>query len=338
MISIIITCHNLEKYIGAAIESVLNQNYSGHIEILVVDDKSSDNSAKVIAAYPSVNYIRTDSNVGVLMATVIGIENTTGDYVFFLDGDDVWEPCKISRSMAAYVCGPACNLVTHDLRYIDHGGAPIERNTRPEVEMANLSYLEAGFKVQRGILLHTDYVWLGSAFSVHRIKADLAGFCVFSRLLPDTFNTYQDWPLAYWAAIQPNVSAAYVPEKLFRYRLHGANYSGDSTSKAKAVRNFRRTLNTMEAIQAIAIRFNADAEAMEATRKKLLFCQYCDDLYAGRRIKAIYGFFPSVGYLAQSPALLLKETIRLTGITLLGVDRFIAAMNQVSRMRRALDR
>ena len=133
MVSVIITCHNLEKYIGSAIDSVLKQDYSGQVEILVVDDQSSDGSAEIIKSYSNVRYVRTDANVGVLIATVIGIENTSGSHIFFLDGDDIWEPGKLSKSMLAFAHAPSCNLVTHDLIYIDSAGLPIMRgshNTR----------------------------------------------------------------------------------------------------------------------------------------------------------------------------------------------------------------
>jgi glycosyltransferase involved in cell wall biosynthesis len=332
-ISVIITCHNLERYIGSAIESVLKQDYTDEVEILVVDDQSADASADIIRSYPNVKYLRTDSNVGVLIATVIGIENTTSDFVFFLDGDDLWEPSKLSKSMAAYAHDSFCNLVTHDLTYIDSAGSPIARNSRPEIEMANLSDLAAGDKTRHGILLHTDYVWLGSAFSVHRLKADLAGFCAFVRTLPDSFNTYQDWPLAYWAAAQPSTKAGYISEKLFQYRLHGANHSGDSTSKAKAIRNFRRTLNTMLAISAITERYAVEPTAVKATQEKLNYSQYLDNLYNGMRWLSCKGFAHSFGHIAFGPYSLGKELLRFFGITVLGVDGFINTLNAISRTR-----
>ena len=99
-----------------------------------------------------------------------------------------------------------------------------------------------------GILLHSDYVWLGSAYAVHRRLGDVPGFCAFAKSLPEPFNTYQDWPLAFWVACQQEVGLGYVPRKLFRYRLHGANHSGDATSVTKAIRNVRRTRNTMGAL------------------------------------------------------------------------------------------
>jgi|GEM_PF-2533851 len=335
MISIIITCHNLERYIGAAIESVLAQHYKGDIQLLVVDDCSTDGSAAIIRSYPDVRYISTASNVGVLTATVIGIEQSQGDYLFFLDGDDLWEVDKVARVMAIFTADPACSLVTHDLSYVDGDGQAIERVSRSSQVLAGLPAADAGSLVKNGILRHGDYVWLGSAYAVHRVRADLAGFCRFARSLEDPFNTYQDWPLAYWAVSQPGSTAGYAPEKLFRYRLHGANHSGDASNPAKARRNYRRALNTTLAIRAIAQRFGVGPVAMQATDKKLRFVQYLDDLYNNRRWPAFKGFFANRSYLMNFPVReLCKELVRFAGISALGLNGFIAIQKYLGRVWR----
>lgn len=335
MISVVITCHNLERYIGAAIESVLAQSYAGEMQILVIDDCSSDGSAAVIRGYPGVLYLRSPSNVGVLLATVIGIEQSRGEHLFFLDGDDVWEADKVARVMAAFAADPACTLVTHDLAYVDRDGQAIGQVSRPAQVLAGLSAPVAGEWVRNGILQHGDYVWLGSAYAVHRQRADLAGFCRFARELQDPFNTYQDWPLAYWAVAQPGSTAAYVPEILFRYRLHGANHSGDASHPDKARRNYRRTLNTLLAIQAIGRKFVIAPAAMHATERKLRFAQYLDDLYNGRRRAAFGGFLASRSYLMRFPAReLCKEIVRFAAISTLGLGGFVAVQNCLGRVWR----
>jgi glycosyltransferase involved in cell wall biosynthesis len=332
-VSVVITCHNLEKYIALAIESVLHQDYVGKVEVLVIDDASMDGSARVIQSYPSIRYLKTESNVGVLMATVMGIENTSEEHVFFLDGDDVWEPTKLSASMAAYERNSECSLVTHDLAYIDSAGQTLKRTSRPSVEMAGLDEAEAGEKTRRGILLHEDYIWLGSAISVHRTRSKLEGFCSFVRTLPDTFNTYQDWPLAFWVAAQPGARAAYVPKKLFKYRLHGANHSGDATTQEKAIRNFKRTLNTVAAIESIAAQYSVGADASAAIARKLTFSRYIVDLYQGQRQTAFKGFLKSLGYILRDSESSIKEVTRYLAVTILGLERFIAALNAFSRAK-----
>lgn len=331
MVSVIITCFNLEKYIGRAIESVLEQTYTGAIEIIVVDDGSTDCSADIIRSFPQVRYLGFETNVGVLMATVAGIEASSGEHVFFLDGDDLWAPEKIDACLVAFKASPACNLVTHDLIYINESGNPVSRQSRSAEELSGLGADAAGMKVKRGILLHSDYVWLGSAYCLERQKANLEGFCAFARNLPDAYNTYQDWPLAYWAACQPGSCAGYVPQKLVQYRLHDSNYSGDATNKTKAVRNFKRAHNTIVAIKSIVEMYCCDRRAVKATRQKLRYTSYLDDLYSDHAWSAIKNFFLNLFCMGFSPIEFAKEFVRLTGILFFGVERFIRIKNSYRR-------
>ncbi|MFI3135408.1 MAG: hypothetical protein QX197_01385 [Methylococcaceae bacterium] len=174
-----------------------------------------------------------------------------------------------------------------------------------------------------GILLHSDYVWLGSAYAIRRTLGNVSGFCAFANSLPDPFSTYQDWPLAFWVACQPKISFGYVRHKLFQYRLHGANHSGDATSVSKAVRNVRRTRNTMQAIKEIALKFDANTHVQKVTDRKLSFYTYLDNLYSGHKWSSVKGFFSSIPYLLTGTASFGKEVIRFGGVQLLGCERFI---------------
>jgi glycosyltransferase involved in cell wall biosynthesis len=322
-ISVVVTCHNLENYIGLAIESVLKQDFRGPVEVVVIDDCSTDRSAEIIKLYGNVRYLRPDRNLGVLMASVLGLESTTGELVFFLDGDDVWESSKLSAVVERFSADARLALVTHDLKYIDSSGHLLDRKSRPAEVMAAVPSSRADAVTRDGILLHSDYVWLGSAYAVHRTLGNLKEFCTFAKGLPDPFNTYQDWPLAFWVASQPEVSCGYVNRKLFGYRLHGSNHSGDATSVPKAVRNVRRARNTMQAICVIAEQFNADARVHEVTNRKLRFYVYMDDLYTGHRWRAARGLLVSLPYLLTGTSSFWKEMARFVAVQLLGVERFI---------------
>lgn len=90
--SIIIPSFNAEKFIKQAIQSVYDQTYKNY-EIIVVDDGSKDNTAKIIGQIKnsSLKFIQS-SNKGVSVARNIGLKNATGDYIVFLDSDDYIEP------------------------------------------------------------------------------------------------------------------------------------------------------------------------------------------------------------------------------------------------------
>ncbi len=326
-VSVVVTCHNLEKYIGAAIKSVLNQDYPGQMDVIVIDDCSTDQSADIIKSYGTIRYLRPEKNLGVLMATVLGLENSTGELVFFLDGDDVWESTKLSAAVELFSADPQLALVTHDLKYIDSSGHLLDRKSRAEEVMAAVPTALYDSMTRDGILLHSDYVWLGSAYAVHRTLGKLKDFCTFAKTLPDPFNTYQDWPLAFWVACQPQVRFGYVPCKLFHYRLHGANHSGDATSVQKAVRNFRRSRNTMDAIDKIAASFEVGMRVKKVTQQKLAFYSYLVDLYSGYRWRSAKGFLINLPYLIGDTSSFLKEAIRFGGMQIFGVERFIGLVS-----------
>ena len=322
-VSVVVTCHNLENYIGLAIESVINQGYRGPVEVAVIDDCSTDRSAEFIKSYANIRYLRPECNLGVLMATVLGLESTTGELVFFLDGDDVWERGKLTAIVERFRRDPRLALVTHDLEYIDSSGGVIEKESRPGHMMSSVLPNRESDVIRDGILLHSDYVWLGSAYAVRRRLGKVKEFCDFAKALPDPFNTYQDWPLAFWVACQPDVNLGYVPQKLFRYRLHGANHSGDATSVVKAVRNLRRTYNTTLAMSEIANLFAAETRVHEVTSRKLQFCTYLVYLYSNNKWQASKGFLDSMPYWMTGTSSFWKETVRFAGVQLLGAERFI---------------
>jgi|JI8StandDraft_1071087.scaffolds.fasta_scaffold87499_2 glycosyltransferase involved in cell wall biosynthesis len=93
-ISVVIPCFNAERFVAAAIASVLAQNWPD-LEILVIDDGSSDLSAeRVRHAFPEVKLVR-QSNQGVAAARNNGIRQAQGDWIAFLDADDIWLPGKL---------------------------------------------------------------------------------------------------------------------------------------------------------------------------------------------------------------------------------------------------
>lgn len=91
-VSIIVTCHNFEKYIFRAINSCLNQNFPEEdYEIIIVDDASQDRSREIINSYRSFSFVKTiflEENKGVAFASNAGIKQAKGKYVVRVDGDD----------------------------------------------------------------------------------------------------------------------------------------------------------------------------------------------------------------------------------------------------------
>lgn len=102
LVSIITPVYNSEKYIEECIKSVINQSYK-NIEMIIIDDGSTDNSKKIIEKYtesfPFIKYIKCNKNNGVWAARNIGIEKAKGRFISFLDADDLYKKNKIENQI-----------------------------------------------------------------------------------------------------------------------------------------------------------------------------------------------------------------------------------------------
>jgi glycosyltransferase involved in cell wall biosynthesis len=97
-VSIIIPCYNSEKIIGCAIQSALSQDYENK-EVIVVDDGSKDNSAKVAKSFDDVGVLENENNIGANISRNRGIRRSSGKYLKFLDADDYLQEGAISKQV-----------------------------------------------------------------------------------------------------------------------------------------------------------------------------------------------------------------------------------------------
>ena len=106
LVSVIMPAYNSEKYIGKSIESVLAQDY-GKFELIIVDDGSKDGTKSIVEQYAK-NDIRIElleqANQGVSVARNKGLDTATGEYVAFLDSDDLWDADNLSVMVQAAEC------------------------------------------------------------------------------------------------------------------------------------------------------------------------------------------------------------------------------------------
>lgn len=103
LVSVITPCYNAESTIAETIQSVFNQTYPNW-EMLIVDDNSSDNSARIIESFvvrdSRIKYYKTNSPSGSpSLPRNIGIENASGKFLAFLDADDLWLPEKLEKQV-----------------------------------------------------------------------------------------------------------------------------------------------------------------------------------------------------------------------------------------------
>src|ERR1700751_2010784 len=119
-ISVLINTYNHERYIEQAIVSVLEQYFPAEeIEILVVDDGSTDRTPEIVRKFaPRVRYLRKE-NGGQASAFNFGIPQAQGEIIAFLDGDDWWARNKLQTVICAFDRNPHAAAVGHGIIEID---------------------------------------------------------------------------------------------------------------------------------------------------------------------------------------------------------------------------
>ncbi|MFQ5500542.1 MAG: glycosyltransferase family A protein, partial [Candidatus Zixiibacteriota bacterium] len=108
LVSVIIPAYNCERFLAETIESVLAQSYRP-IEVIVVDDGSTDQSAEIARSYNDVNYI-FQANQGTAVARNTGLAAAQGELIAFLDHDDVWMPNKLEVQVGYLIEHPGVEL------------------------------------------------------------------------------------------------------------------------------------------------------------------------------------------------------------------------------------
>ena len=130
LVSVIMPAYNSEKYIGKSIESVLAQDYE-KFELIIVDDGSKDGTKSIVEQYAK-NDIRIklleQANQGVSAARNKGLDTATGEYVAFLDSDDLWDADNLSVMVQAAECTKS-GLVCASMDIINADGTKQKENT-----------------------------------------------------------------------------------------------------------------------------------------------------------------------------------------------------------------
>ncbi len=213
-VSIVTPAYNAQAYLGATIESVLQQTYPDW-EMLVVDDCSTDGTRAIAAGYAAsdarVRLIEQPQNGGPARARQAAVERATGRYVAFLDSDDCWLPEKLERQLAFMERSGAAFSFTGFRRVSAQGGRIGRRIHVP----ARLTY--------RRLLGNT-------AIATSTVILDRSITGPFRM----TVTYYDDFAL--WLEItKRGFPAQGLDEDLMRYRVVGGSVSRNKWRSAKMV-------------------------------------------------------------------------------------------------------
>lgn len=224
-VSVVLPTFNGEKYIAEAIDSALAQTIQPH-EIIVVDDGSTDNTKKIVCGYGSkVHYIYQE-NKGVSGAYNTGIAVASGNYVAFLEHDDVWASEKNARQVQRFENDEQLGMVFSPVLLLEEG-KPSKRN------VINLDDGEGD--VSFAAFFTGNRVLNCSTVMVRRsVFKDAGGF---SEELPLSF----DYDL--WLRIAAKYRVTCLNEPLATYRIHDSNLSKDANDLVASVNNLKVILS-----------------------------------------------------------------------------------------------
>jgi glycosyltransferase involved in cell wall biosynthesis len=148
LVSTIIPVYNAEEYLAAAIESILAQSYRP-LEIIVVDDGSTDGSAAVARQFAAVRYYH-QSNMGQGAARNRGLELANGPYLAFLDADDLWAEDKLVKQMDVLAARPEVDMVLgHATQFRSPELASSDGRAAPHQEQALPCHLPGAMLIRR---------------------------------------------------------------------------------------------------------------------------------------------------------------------------------------------
>lgn len=145
-ISIIMPSFNSGVFINDSIKSTIAQTYKNW-ELIIIDDCSTDNTKKVVEDLieddKRIKYIRLDQNSGAAVARNKGVELATGDYLAFLDSDDVWLPNKLEKQLK-FMIDNNYSFTSTNYEYIDEYGRSLSRVTKSFPKMNYHELLKHG--------------------------------------------------------------------------------------------------------------------------------------------------------------------------------------------------
>lgn len=205
---------NSEVYISETINSVLNQTYSNW-ELLLIDDYSGDDTIKIADDFVSKNFniklLKNDTNLGPAISRNKGIEMAQGDYIAFLDADDLWKPEKLQKQID-FMESQNCDVCFSSYEQIDELGKPLNKLVKALPELSYQKYLKSNY--------------IGNLTGVYNAK-------VLGKIKAPNLLKRQDWVLWLNAIKKSGKPALGIQEPLAYYRVREHSISSNKLNLLK---------------------------------------------------------------------------------------------------------
>lgn len=203
LVSVIIPTYNRAGLIPQSIRSAMAQTHS-NLEIIVVDDGSTDNTRDVVASFGSAVQYFYKPNSGPSATRNLGIQKARGEFVAFLDSDDLWEPTKVEKQLQCFEQNPEAAMVSTNYRLIDLEGQIIkDPGSKP-------GYKPNAFFVKD--LLEIKFPFATPAFMIRKSVLEKIG------AFNENLRISEDLDLL--IRIGMNYQIGYVDEVLISVRMH----------------------------------------------------------------------------------------------------------------------
>ena len=240
LVSVVIPAYNCADYIGESLESVFSQSYRP-LEVIVVDDGSVDGTHGAVRKWPDIIYVR-QSNGGPARARNAGIMRASGDYIAFLDADDLWTAGKLASQVSILESDSEIGLVFGDMKNFladaDDGPTMFEKYGLGETYFGD-SRLVLNPLAK---LVRMNFIPTGTVVARRRA-------IMVAGLFDEAFRQAEDWDL--WLRTALRFRIAYTSNLVMRRRLHDTNASKQTEAMSVAA------LQVLEKLR------NIDGEALD---------------------------------------------------------------------------
>jgi glycosyltransferase involved in cell wall biosynthesis len=202
-VSAIIPVFNGAVTIAEAIDSALAQSYPS-LEVIVVNDGSTDATAEVLRRYGERIKVIDRPNSGIAVSRNLGVAAAQGEYLAFLDSDDAWAPAMIERTVAALDANPACVLAYTNCAVIDSDGRDLDS-----------ALIGAGVDHAPTLQEMLSRLWpiMPSAVVMRRTAFDACGG------FAEEFRSYGFEDVIFWLRAREEGAFCYLPERLVKWRF-----------------------------------------------------------------------------------------------------------------------
>lgn len=214
VVSVNICTYNSSRYVGETLQSVFAQTLQD-FEIIIVDDGSSDGTPDAIERDfpdPRITVVR-QRHVTLRVARPLALAHSTGEYIAFLDSDDLWAPTKLERQVAVARAAPDGGLILSDCELIDSSGRAIGYFSD------QFDYGAMDFAGTRG---HTELLRCGNFIASPTPMAPAAAIRAVGGF-NHTYRHVNDYEL--WLRLARRYSLKFIREPLARYRIHDAQFT-----------------------------------------------------------------------------------------------------------------